>query len=349
MPTPVRTRLGKTWEERVAWVKQNPDELDAALYEVDVELHSKRRKHLVIFDALDQAADDWGDLRRLLKGLLQILLEFRSYRAIRAKAFVRPDLLSSPEVSNFPDASKVFAGEVRLSWPRAELFALLWQHLANADRGADAFRDGCARQFRQTFEEIDDVWSMPDDMRRDEDLQRAIFHAITGPYMGAGPKKGFPYTWLPNHLGDTQGQVSPRSFLSAMRAAATDDRYTSKYPLHHEALKQGVQDASRIRVREIVEDFPWVDIVMRPLRGLTLLCEFEEIESRWQEEGVLEELEAYSSGVPPRRLSEGHWGLCKDLEDLSVFEGMSDGRINMPDVYRIGFGLGRRGGIPPVR
>jgi hypothetical protein len=27
---------------------------------------------------------------------------------------------------------------------------------------------------------------------------------------------------------------------------------------------------------------------------------------------------------------------------------MKDGRINMPDLYRVGFGLGRRGGVKPM-
>jgi hypothetical protein len=27
---------------------------------------------------------------------------------------------------------------------------------------------------------------------------------------------------------------------------------------------------------------------------------------------------------------------------------MRDGRINMPDLYRVGFGLGRKGGVTPL-
>jgi hypothetical protein len=28
---------------------------------------------------------------------------------------------------------------------------------------------------------------------------------------------------------------------------------------------------------------------------------------------------------------------------------MDDGRINLPDVYRVGYGLGRRGGVKAIR
>lgn len=38
-----------------------------------------------------------------------------------------------------------------------------------------------------------------------------------------------------------------------------------------------------------------------------------------------------------------------DLERLGIFEKMKDSRINMPDLYRVGFGLGRRGGVKPSK
>jgi hypothetical protein len=342
--------LGATWEERVRWVESHPDKVDEKLFRVDEDLRARGQRHLIVFDALDTAADTWADRRRMLKGLLEILLDLRGYRAVRAKAFVRPDMLLAPDVTSFPDASKLLANDVRLSWPRADLFALLWQHLANAENGGDAFRQACATQFGQGFQRVGDVWIMSEDLRRDEDLQRDVFHAITGPYMGEGPKRGFPYTWLPNRLADTQGQVSPRSFLAALRAAGEDDSNRGgDYPIHYEAIKTGVQAASRIRVEELGDDHPWVRAVMKPLRGLIVPCDEDEIEQRWHDDDTLAALSKELEQARPSRLPEGHRGLRKELEDLAIFEVMGDGRVNMADVYRVGFGLGRRGGVRPVR
>ena len=82
-------------------------------------------------------------------------------------------------------------------------------------------------------------------MKRDKEIQRDIFHAITGPWMGRDKRRGFPYTWLPNHLGDTRGQVSPRSFLAAIRRASEDPpRDSYEYTLYYESIKRGVQEAS---------------------------------------------------------------------------------------------------------
>ena len=44
-----------------------------------------------------------------------------------------------------------------------------------------------------------------------------------------------------------------------------------------------------------------------------------------------------------------HSGLLDDLIRLGIFSAQKADRIQMPDVYRVAFGLGRRGGIPPMR
>ncbi|MCP4654778.1 MAG: hypothetical protein GY856_05095 [bacterium] len=56
-----------------------------------------------------------------------------------------------------------------------------------------------------------------------------------------------------------------------------------------------------------------------------------------------------SHALLPRHVDEGHEGLRDDLLDLGLLKRMHDGRINMPEVYRLAFGLGRRGGVKPIR
>ena len=51
----------------------------------------------------------------------------------------------------------------------------------------------------------------------------------------------------------------------------------------------------------------------------------------------------------PERLSEqGFRGVTSYLEQLGLITVMGNGRLNMPDLYRVGFRLGRRGGIKPA-
>ena len=174
--------------------------------------------------------------------------------------------------------------------------------------------------------------------------------------MGTDRRRGFPYTWIPNHLADTEGRVSPRSFLAALQTAADDtaDRYPHhKNALHYDSIRRGVQSASRIRVREVQEDYPWVHRVLSPLQGMVVPCGFDDIAERWEDERVVERLAAEANQdevrLPPRHIGQGAVGVRDALESLGIFLRMRDGRVNIPDVFRVGYGLGRKGGVKPLR
>ncbi|MFI3135677.1 MAG: hypothetical protein QX197_02755 [Methylococcaceae bacterium] len=343
------------WGERVNHYQTNFETLDNQLVKIDSELQQQNKKHIVLFDALDRTADDWKSLKELLKGLLQVALDFRSFRAIRLKIFVRPDMLEDAYVYSFPDGSKLISNKVSLEWTKLELFNLLWQYLGNAEKGGKEFRDHCYQDFRQEWKQHPDfnVWIIPDEMRKDEALQRKVFHAIAGEWMGPNAQRGNTYTWLPNHLGDSYGKVSPRSFLAALREAATDNLVKDqKYPLSYQAIKKGVQKASAIRVNELKEDYRWIETLITPLKGMSVPCHFEAIANIWKQQdiqGKLQNINVEGVRLPPSRLEQGYEGIKQDLVDLGIFEVMRDGRINMPDVYRVGYGLGRKGGVKPVR
>ncbi|HET7867340.1 MAG TPA: hypothetical protein VFL86_23290, partial [Burkholderiaceae bacterium] len=104
------------------------------------------------------------------------------------------------------------------------------------------------------------------------------------------------------------------------------------------------------------EDYPWVAHVMAPLRGeLQVPCLSEDILVRWRKSRALETLsgELQQSGssvkLPPQHLADGPEGVLADLQELGLIQRQHDGRIQMPDVYRIAFGLGRRGGVKPLK
>lgn len=342
-----------SWQERVGWLMANPEPVSMLFYRLDQHVAQCGQLVLVVFDALDRTAATWEDRGRLLEGLLQNLLEFSSYRAIRLKAFVRPDMLIGPEIGRFPDASKVLSQGVDLSWPRTDLYGLLWQYLANAAEGSDEFRDACQRNgLPFELHSPTTTWYAPEPLNRDESRQWRLMDALASRWMGNDKRRGYPYTWLPNHLADAHGSASPRSFLAALRQAAeeSNSRYHDHaYALHYEAIKRGVQAASQIRVREMGEDFPWIDEVMAPLRDLIVPAELSTLAARWQGNGLDQRLASELLGVLPRRGGDFIPGLCEQLRAAGILEFGPDGRVNLPDVYRVGFGLRRLGGVKPVR
>lgn len=344
------------WKARIDWMIEHPEIVDQYWYDADRQLDDQKIFHIVLFDALDRTADDWPTMNRLIKGLLQVVLDTRSFKRIRLKVFARPDQLEDKSVASFPDASKVLNQKINLDWPRRELYGLLWQYLSNNDEFGERFRDEAKTILPSiNWERIGSVWRVPDQIRGEEDAQKQLFHAMTGPWMGRDKRRGSPYTWLPSHLGDARGEVSPRSFLAALRFSAAKDRVRpdQEYMLHYESIKLGVQKASAIRVGELVEDYPWIDTLFKPLRGLSVPCQFDDIKEVWQEKNILavllKDVENASVRLPPVHIEDREDGVLIDLLDLGLVEQMKDKRINLPDVYRVGYGMGRKGGVKPLK
>ena len=351
------------WEDRVAWVGTNAEQAERLVQARDQVLYKSEQDQLVVFDSLDSATADWDVLFHLVSGLLQVALEFRGTRRIRVKVFLRTDQFDERRVARFPDASKLASSSVRLSWLESELFGLLWQLLAfHPEKGAafQAHLRGILEDVagRSAAAQSAQDWLLPSAAYFDTEAQQAIFHAITGPLMGDNARRGFPYSWLPNHLADAQGEISPRSFLIALRSAA---QYTAEqqagwgYALHPHGLHAGLQDASAVRVDEIGET-RWVPEVMGDLEGETVPFSLDSLETLWASKGTLARVRDYGMSddnaenepwFVPAHLDDGPAGVCRDLESLGVLRTMRTGKIDVPDIYRLGFGLRRRGGVPP--
>lgn len=339
-----------TWSAWVDWVHAQPAMVGRRLRAADAGLTAQKVKHLVVFDALDRTADDADNRRDLLRGLLQLVLDLRAFRSLRAKLFVRPDMLDDPRVTSFPDASKVVASRVSLDWTPLDLYALLFRYLGNADDDEAA----------ATFCRIADLtgapteapsskrpWEVPRRLRVFAVPQERVFVRLAGPWMGTNSRRGKTYTWVSNHLADAAGNVSPRSFLAAMRRAAevaeSSPEVGQTTPLHWKGLQEGVRKASEYRVIEIEEDLPWAHQAMEALDGLVVPCKRSEIEKRWK--GALVK-ELVRTGVVSAR-DDGLNELVAQLRAAGILETRPDSRVNIPDVYRVGFGLRRKGGFRP--
>ncbi|MBV5345316.1 MAG: hypothetical protein JZU63_07215, partial [Rhodoferax sp.] len=97
----------------------------------------------------------------------------------------------------------------------------------------------------------DDAWAVADSAKREGIVQRSLFVALAGEWMGRDRRRGIPYIWTVGHLADGRGRTSPRSFLAAIRGAAENS--LERYPdhslaLHYESIKRGGQKAAEIRV-----------------------------------------------------------------------------------------------------
>jgi hypothetical protein len=328
-----------SWKDTSEWLKSHPEEAARLMQQ------PRNWRGLIVFDALDRTSNVWQRMDDIVRGLLRAVLWLKTFSGLHAKVFLRADQ-ADRNVFNFPDASKLTATQVTLTWARHDLHGLLWQRLVNAPD-----RDGVLhlREISSAREESG-IWLLPDDMKRETGMQRQSFEQLAGSWMGRDRRRGVPYTWSVSHLADGQGHTSPRSFLAAIRQAAEDSR--ERYPqhefaLHYESIKRGIQKASEIRVQEVAEDNPWIPDVLSELKGMNVPCDYAEVLSRWQAQFPAGPQNIASDRLPAQHAERGWEGVRQDLQKLGLIETRKDGRIDMPDLYRVGFGLGRRGGVKP--
>ncbi|MDE7066045.1 MAG: hypothetical protein K2O70_11390, partial [Desulfovibrionaceae bacterium] len=344
----------RSWEEDVAAVSRAPEAVDRFLFEANRALAAAGTRLLALFDALDRVAESWKDIDDLTTALLRTTLQLSTYSHIKGKIFLREDHYNRL-VFTFPDASKLLATRVELSWKRAELYALLWKRLCNgAGQNGEMLRAVFDKYLPGDLVEKEGVWLFRHTTVLTDDTLRPLFHALTGPYMGKDRRRGIPYIWTVGHLADARRQTSPRSFLAAIRRACDDSRenhHDAAYAIHYESIKNGVQTASEIRVNEMKEDNPWVGDLLTPLKGMTVPCPSEEVQALWETrypKGPKELVDNYPRYAPPEFASQRWQDVRELLERLGFCMTLGDGRFNMPDLYRVGFRLGRKGGVKPL-
>lgn len=343
------------------WVRDNRDNADNHLTACDRDLVGQGKVFLLLFDSLDKLAGDWAHIRVLLSSALQLGLECRTRRAIRFKFFLRSDMVEEDdEIWRFADSSKLLHSKEILTWRPNDLFGLILLHLANSESVGAAFRQEISDKAQSEFQEVSGTYSLPRGLTAREQPLRSIIEALTGPWVGTNAKRGFTFTWIPTHLSDAKGRLSPRSILLAFNKAAqwTSERHPD-HPtaLHYEGIQQGVVEASKIRISEIKEDYPWVGPLLDALNGATVPLTMNELTGRWTASCISASLNAAAQNqrLPPRRYtSDPHRkgdleALVDDLIELAVLYRTEDRRLNMPDIFRIGFGIKRQGGVKPPR
>ncbi|MFJ4680547.1 hypothetical protein [Kitasatospora sp. NPDC088783] len=318
-----------SWQERAAGAQQ-------ALREA---VHAGREEAslFLVFDGLeDLAPSTRGEHARALLQLACDLHRARSSRApgrqpVVAKVFLAPDTLRGASGGDIPPVFELTWTDgpyVDARWN--SLYALLL-HLAAGRPGTEA------RALRAAFPGWEDGWaarsSALDRLCCDRRVLENAMAAFAEPRMGLSRTSGLVFSWPLVRLADAHGHVTPRSFLAFVQAALAADRAggeSSLRPLRSETVHRGLLAGVRVRALEEEQGAPWVAAALDALAGLQLPLPLHQVRERWAAAGVEE---AHGPDLVGR------------LVDGGFLTRRSDGSLDMPDVYRIAWGLGRRGGV----
>jgi hypothetical protein len=324
----------------------------------DLELQAQKtgRKLLIVYDALDRMATDWPRRRLLTEALLEVAWEIRAFRFIQVKLFFRPDQLEDDSL-RFVELPKLKTGAVRLEWSQIDLYGMLYSRLAltNDQVAATAFgrllgQHGIALGGQREI--IARNWILS----RSRKHQEQVMADLAGPFMGSGDfafKKGKTYDWAFKHLADAFDEVTPRSFLGLVIAAAKYGFPPDDRAITPEGIRHGLRAASKTRVDQLHQDFPWIKGVLAPLAGLLLPQEEQAAFAAWRYAGTIAALteDAHAKGYlppfPPKEKPSGR-DLYLALERIGVMERRKDDRIDMPDVFRVAAKLLKKGATAPL-
>ena len=349
------------WSTRVEWAQQNPERVTRALSSLDAQFAATGKGVLVVIDGLDVVSSRFADTQKLMRGLFELLLNFRYAKGLRFKVFVREDILTGA-AATVSDASKLINEKVTLNWTQQDLFGLAFHYLGQR-----------SAIFRTRLEDVSRLSWRKTGLRWEH---RELFNAITqeklwialaGPYMGSAATKGHSYSWIFNHLADGKRRVSPRTFLKAIKKSL--EATVSRFPeyetvLHHEAIRDGVRLASTDRVNELDNEYRWVREAVRTisLKRKTVPLDWDELVLLWHEgkpanKDTLSQIEHQSEEIPIPWDSSDSWdiktySLRDAMVDIGVFqlrERKGVLRVDLPDIYRLGYGVGRYGGMAVLR
>jgi hypothetical protein len=330
----------------------DPEDFSSEIRRIDKELEQSNKVLLVIFDALDTISRDWKRSGQLIDALFEVIWALRARRCIRAKLFIRPEQLNDDSL-RFIELPKLRSGRIELTWTQTELYGLLFWRLYGALKGRDD--DGFSELANQIGAPISIIEK---GLRRwplvfDENVQKAGMTLLAGAYMGSNAKRGGTYDWPYKHLADAQNNVTPRSFVRLFVGAAQYGELTGRHAISAEGIREGLRQASKVRVEQLAIEYPWIKRALLPLAGLIVPCHLDAISQRWEASKTVNTImnaakDEASGFLPPFRIRskvDQNELLADAMERIGAFSFRPDGRIDMPDLFRVAARMLKKGGI----
>ena len=332
----------------------DPEDWEEAMGKADAILRERARLVVVLFDALDSLSIEWVRLRDLTDALLQVAWGVRGYKSIRTKLFLRPDQMQDLGL-RFIELPKLISGATTLIWTATNLYGMFFSRLATsgfpgARAGLNKVLQSCSLQLPPDNPTALRRWRLS--YNRNAQIQ--VFEQIAGLHMGRGSKRGRTYDWPINHLADGHGVVTPRSFLVLMQSAATMQPASENQAITAEGIRNGLREASKVRLEQLATEYKWIKRVLLPLARLQVPCQESLIIERWRE---TETVEAVLRGAQERQFLPPIDGNRDDKADhklvirllrMGVLSLRSDGRYDMPDLFRVAARLLKKGGVAPI-
>jgi MinD-like ATPase involved in chromosome partitioning or flagellar assembly len=291
--------------------------LDAALRTLDSRLAQTDVRYILCFDGLDAAFKK--DIERRREGLADLFMAWRatfsSTPRIELRIFLRSDLWNR---LIFPERSHLRGREMRLVWDELNLWRLVVKRALRVEQFAGWARPGLADSPALDADTIENVGETRLEPYLDRLFERHIW---------AG-KNALSKNWIRRRLSDAQGAIYPRDIVSLLgeslkaeqRRLEQDERFAPDAVISRQSLAAALRPTSEQRVQAVREEYPELSSALDDLAGKST-------------RGFIKDL-TEAIGAPT----------LEQLRDTGILKiGEADDEYVIPDLYRDGLGMYRRG------
>jgi len=281
----------------------------------------------VVYDDLDRLPAESGT------ALIEALLRFWSYygerfQNVQPKVFLR-EAVASAVLRNLPDRAKLDSRRSALAWSFGESFGALARQLTAGDAVANEWVRALPSIEWRTTEHFG---AIPEPLTLA--AQRALIGGLYGSVVGQGILRSETVRWITDRLRDGLDQVVPRALLGLIGGSAKlalSQRVSSgRHLIDVPCLERALPDVATRRWQEITEELPAALDLETLLAGRLLPLPKAEVLSLL--------------GAPKRDVSQAK-RLFDELLGAGVFKLRADGRLDLPEPFRIALKV-ERGGVP---
>jgi hypothetical protein len=121
-----------------------------------------------------------------------------------------------------------------------------------------------------------------------------------------------------------------------------------------DGIRNGLRGASKTRVDQLHQEFPWIKAVLAPLAGLLLPQSDDQVFKVWRQAKTTARVQAdarsrgYLPPFPVPTPGSEEEALFAAMERIGVLFRRRDARIDMPDLFRVAARLLKKGGTAPL-
>jgi hypothetical protein len=290
----------------------------------------EKAETLLLFDRLDVGfGNDEQDRERrkaAIEGLFSLFLDLNSrLDNLRFKILLREDIWRNLE---FENKSHLFGRSVQLEWDtKADFIEVIVRHALRS------------QAFRSLADQTETIRSLPDELDAPAEVELSneeiydLWYLLVGERM-RGAKTTYTYNWVWSRLADGNNNHSPRPLLQLFREAN-----------EWEQKEEKTYDKSIIRPRALIES---LDTVSERALDALVTEEFQELKPLVDQLGDIGRTPVDAEDLhdlPSDKNLDDEIDLALEVGLLEIYEGTEENirRYKVPDLYRYGVGMTRKG------